>query len=505
MKLYNTLTEKKEALPVPLDLVAGGDRARGKPLRMFVCGPTVYDAPHIGNMRTYAAFDIFARYLKFQKIKFFYLQNVTDVDDKIIRRAREEKISPFDLAKKVEKLYHEAEKSLGIKSVTKYARASEYIPQIITQIKTLIEKGFAYKIEGDPPTGQAGGYYFDISKFSDYGKLAKRTVSDAEDGVSRIDESIAKRNKGDFALWKLHHGTPSINSGNKEGLIKNPMIIDGEPLWHTEFGLGRPGWHIEDTAITEKFFGPQYDLHGGAVDLKFPHHEAEIAQQEAASGKKPLVKLWMHTGFLLADGKKMSKSLGNFITISAFLQKYSAEVFRHIVASHHYRSPLNYTDDLAEQSKNALSGLQEFAAKLDLISKKGGAVSKVVPCLPADRLRQAREIMRQNFIKAMDDDLNTPGALAVIFVFINANQKDIWNAPKSEAKEIKKILAELLDVLGISFEAEGLPSAMKKLLSEREKKRANKDFAGADHLRTEIERAGYKVEDTSLGPLVIRM
>ena len=273
-------------------------------------------------------------------------------------------------------------------------------------------------------------------------------------------------------------------------------IVDGEPLWRTPLGEGRPGWHIEDTAITESFFGPQYDLHGGAADLKFPHHEAEIAQQEAASGRKPLVRLWMHTGFLLADGKKMSKSLGNFITIAEFLKKYPASVFRYLVAAHHYRSPINYTEEVAIGARNALHGLQEFAAKLDLVSKKSEAPSGVAP-------RQAQELMRQNFIAAMDDDLNTPEALAAIFTFINANQKTVWEASKNEAAEARKILAELLEIFGIPLEMPKIPAKIGRLAAGREKLRAAKQFAESDKLRTEIESLGYKVEDTPLGQLII--
>ena len=223
-------------------------------------------------------------------------------------------------------------------------------PEIIKQVQTLIDKGYAYKIDGD-------GYYFDVSKFKDYGKLAKRTLEQAQDGVSRIDESVGKKNKADFCLWKFSK--------------------TNEPSWDSSLGKGRPGWHIEDTAITEKYFGPQYDIHGGAVDLKFPHHEAEIAQQEAASGKKPLVNIWMHAGFLLVDGQKMSKSLNNFITIDSFLKEYSPQVLRYLILSHHYRSPIDYTKDLVQSSKSALSAIQNFVFKLSLV-KKPGEISKEI-------------------------------------------------------------------------------------------------------------------------------
>ncbi|MEK7138029.1 MAG: class I tRNA ligase family protein, partial [Patescibacteria group bacterium] len=263
-------------------------KPKGKPLRMFVCGPTVYDNPHIGNARTAVFFDAFVKYLRSTGIKVFHLVNVTDIDDKIIAKAKAEKTTFSKIADEYWNVYKKNMEGLVVTSTTKFAMATKYIPQIQKQVQTLLKKGFAYEIEKD-------GIYFDVSKFSDYGKLSRRTAEQAEDGVSRIDQSIKKRNKADFALWKFS--------------------FDDEPGWKSEWGRGRPGWHIEDTAITEYFFGSQYDIHGGGLDLKFPHHEAELAQQEAASGKKPFVKIWMHAGLLTLEGQKMSKSLGNFMTI----------------------------------------------------------------------------------------------------------------------------------------------------------------------------------------------
>ncbi len=335
MLLYNTLTETKEELRKPVS----GD------LKLFVCGPTVYDEIHIGNARTYVVFDNFVRYLRARGFQVYYLQNITDVDDKIIDRARSAGESPTALARRFERLYHAAEKLLRIDTVTHYARATDHILAMIRQIETLVAKGHAYKIEGD-------GYYFDLATFPNYGRLAGRTIAQAEDSVSRVDDSSRKRNTGDFCLWKL--ASPATT---------------GEPTWDATLGVGRPGWHIEDTAITESHFGPQYDIHGGGVDIKFPHHDAEIAQQEAASGKTPLARFWMHAGTLLVDGKKMSKSLGNFITLTDFLHAYSVNVFRYIVASHHYRSPLDYNDHLAQQAKQSLQTIDEFMAKLELVMK----------------------------------------------------------------------------------------------------------------------------------------
>ncbi|MFH1575472.1 MAG: cysteine--tRNA ligase, partial [Candidatus Nealsonbacteria bacterium] len=322
MKLYNTLTGKKETFKPKLD----------KKVNLFVCGPTVYDYSHLGHARTYVAFDVMVKYLKEKGYKIFYLQNITDIDDKIIKRAEEENITTEKLTKNFEKEYLKDMKSLKINSVTKYARATDHIKEIIAQVKTLQKNGFAYQI--------ADGIYYDISKFKNYGKLSKRTVSQAEDGISRIDEGKEKINKGDFCLWKF----------SKEG----------EPKWPSPWGEGRPGWHIEDTSITQKFFGAQYDIHGGGKDLMFPHHEAEIAQMEAISGKRPMVKYWIHTGFLTVNGKKMSKSLGNFITIQDFMKEHSARVLRFLMAKTHYRSPADYTEASVIQAKKELERIDEF-------------------------------------------------------------------------------------------------------------------------------------------------
>src|SRR3989344_5285411 len=282
MRINNTLTKQKEEF-VPRE---------NKKVKMFVCGPTVYDYIHIGNARTFVFFDVVAKYLRHSGYQVQYIQNITDIDDKIITRAKEINEDPLVFAKKYEEIFLEDMKALKVTAVTdydQYARATDHIDEVVGQVKKLIEKGHAYLIEGD-------GYYFDLSTFPDYGKLSGRTVEMAEDAVSRVDENPDKRNRGDFTLWKF--------------------FKEGEPFWETKLGKGRPGWHIEDTAITEKYFGPQYDLHGAGQDLIFPHHEAEIAQQESASGIKPFVKYWMHSAFLVNKEKKMSKSLGNFMSLN---------------------------------------------------------------------------------------------------------------------------------------------------------------------------------------------
>ena len=455
VKLYDTLSGKKEKLP------------EEPKLRIFVCGPTVYDHPHIGNVRTFVTFDLFVRYLRSQKLNVFYLQNITDIDDKIIDRAGQEGVAWDEIARRYEKIFMADMKRLEVISVDRYARATDFIPEIVKQVRRLIETGHAYLIEGD-------GWYFDLSTFPDYGKLARRTVTQAEDGTSRIDMSDKKRNRGDFALWKF----------SKEG----------EPEWETELGRGRPGWHIEDTAITEHFFGPQYDVHGGGMDLKFPHHEAEIAQQESASGLKPFVKIWMHVGFLTVNGEKMSKSLKNYVTLDEVLTKHSPAAFRMMVFMHHYRSPFDYTETLAATAEKNLDSLALFAAKLDRAAQDAGG-----------RRRESKGAvphLTEEVYAALADDFNTPKALAAVFAYMAALQKKIWNLAPEEAGAIAEGLRELFLTFGIALETPLIPGNISKLAEERELSRTNKQFGQSDALRKEINALGYEIEDTPQGPFL---
>ncbi|HEX4104236.1 MAG TPA: cysteine--tRNA ligase [Candidatus Paceibacterota bacterium] len=462
IKLYNTLSGKKEALPeVPK-------------LRLFVCGPTVYDHPHIGNARTFVTFDLFVRYLRSRRLNVFYLQNITDVDDKIIDRAREENTTWDVIARRYEDIYKKNMKDLGVIAVDCYARATDFIPEIVAQVKILINKKRAYLIEGD-------GWYFDLSTFPDYGKLAHRTAAQAEDATSRIDTSDRKRNRGDFALWKF--SKPPDAAGTEE------------PSWpDNDLGAGRPGWHIEDTAISDHFFGPQYELHGGAIDLKFPHHEAEIAQQESASGLAPFVKIWMHSGFLTVNGEKMSKSLKNFVTIDEMLGKYSPDIFRMVVLMSHYRSPLDYTDELAKTAQKNLWTLGAFAKKLGMVSER-----------TAEKPVDKGSTDSQFFAKAMaalDDDFNTPQALGAIFEVVSKNQKKVWELEPTEAFMIAQELAQIFETFGIALPNPGISEKARELAEEREKFRSNKQFAQSDRLRKEIEGVGYEIEDTPQGPFL---
>jgi cysteinyl-tRNA synthetase len=433
MKVYTTLTRKKELL-------------NKKKLNLFVCGPTVYDLPHIGHAKTYVQFDFIVKYLRKKGIKVFYLQNITDLDDKIIQRAKEKNTTPEKLAKKFEDAYYKDMKALKIDSVTKYARATDFIPEIINQVNNLIKKGFAYKIED--------GYYFNISKFKDYGKLSKRKVQQAEDALTRIDNSINKKNKGDFCLWKL----------SKE-----------KPNWDSELGKGRPGWHIEDTAITEKYFGPQYDIHGGALDLIFPHHEAEISQMEASSGKKPLVKYWMHTGFLNIRGEKMSKSLGNFFTIRDILKKFDYKTIRFAFISNHYKNPMDFSREILNQSKNSLDRLNDLA----LNSKN------------KTRKMKESEIKKykKQFYKELDDDFNTPKAFSVLFDFVRTANK---LKAGDEAFQFLKEIHNLCDILTLK---QNIPKEIIKLAEERKTVREDKNWKESDKLRGKILKKGYLIED----------
>lgn len=458
MILLDTLSGKKRDVP------------RGRRINLFVCGPTVHDYPHIGNARTYLTFDMLVRRLRTEGNRVFYLQNITDIDDKIIAQAREKKVPALSLAATFYREYRRNMRALNIKSVTKYARATKFIPDMVRQARSLLKKGVAYTIPDD-------GVYFDISKFSDYGKLSRRTALEAEDAVSRIDDSVAKRNKGDFCLWKFSK--------------------PGEPSWNASIGRGRPGWHIEDTAISEHYFGPQYDIHGGAIDLKFPHHEAEIAQQEAASGLKPFVKIWLHAGFLYVGGEKMSKSLKNFISIADFLKNERADVLRWIIFSHHYRSPIFYDPNLLDQYRRSWDGVLGFLGKLAFVAKRGGRKSSA-----GLSLKKIIEKLGIETKKALDGDFNTPGAMAGLFGAINAVEPIIWSVGRKDAKKLRQQLTKWLKEFGFSPKIADAPMRILLLARKRELLRRSEQFIQADALRKKIQGVGYEVEDTPLGPFI---
>ncbi|MEM5766250.1 MAG: cysteine--tRNA ligase [Candidatus Aenigmatarchaeota archaeon] len=465
LKIFNTLKRKKEIFK-PLE-----DRK----VKMFVCGPTVYDFSHLGHAKTYIQFDMIARYLKYKGFDVFYLQNITDLDDKIIDRAKKEGVDWQTIARKFEDEYHKDMKALNVISVNKYARATDYIKEIISQVERLFKKGFAYEIED--------GIYYDISKFKEYGKLSGRTALEAEDSVSRIDESVNKKNKGDFCLWKKSK--------------------PDEPKWPSPWFEGRPGWHIEDTAITEAHFGPQYDIHGGARDLIFPHHEAEIAQMEAISGKSPFVKYWLHTGFLTVNGKKMSKSLGNFVTIRDALKKYDAETIRFFFLSSHYKSPIDYNENNLEQAKKNLEKLYTTIQILKEAKKRKEVTRKEM------EFEKFLMDCEKDFEKFMDDDFNTPQALRCLYKLssetnslLEKQKNEINEKLSSEIIETFKKLGYIFGILQKEIEEDKVPEEVKILIEEREKAREMKDFKKADDLREKIKSFGYMVEDTKDGPKV---
>ena len=365
LKIYNSLSNKKEVF----------EPRRGKRVNMFVCGITPYDSPHIGNFRAAIVYDLLARYLRFAGYDVFYLQNVTDIDDKIIKSAKTQDKNWKEIGDHYFKEYLTVGKKLNIKSVTKYAKATSHIKKIIGQIETLIKKGYGYE--------KNGSVYFEVGKFKNYGQLSRQNLKKLYAGV-RLEEDPNKKHPYDFVLWKAR------TEADKKY----------EPSWNSPWGKGRPGWHIEDTAISEHYFGPQYDLHGGAVELKFPHHEAEVAQQESASGKTPFVKYWAHCGILLINGEKMSKSLGNFITGKDMAERYDPDYFRFMIVSAHYRSPIDYSEKLIRQAKTNLESIRNFARELRKIKQKTGAHFDAAA-------------FKKQFLQAMDDDFNTPKALAV--------------------------------------------------------------------------------------------
>ena len=445
IQIYNTMSGQKEPL-----------EAREPPkLKFFVCGPTVYDYSHLGHGKTYTQFDFIVRYLKYRGYDVFYLQNITDIEDKIIQRAAERGIDGRELADEFERHYLEDMKALGNTSVTKYARAHDFIDQIVDQIRRLQSNGYSYEIPGD-------GIYYSIDAFSEYGKLSGRNEVSATDAVSRIDQNSKKRNPGDFCLWKMRK--------------------EGEPYWPTKLGDGRPGWHIEDTAITEHYFGPQYDIHGGAVDLIFPHHEAEIAQIEAATGRSPMVQYWMHTGFLNMRGEKMSKSLGNFVTIRNALDRLDYRILRFYFLRTHYRSPLEMTDDSIGHARNTLERLQNFVRHLDR-DRDDSASTKAV------------DAFRKSFQESLDDDFNTSKALGLLFDFMRDQ-----NRAGTAGRRVYQMMQEVDSVFGVlDFGGDAGDAAIDEQVELRNKLRAERKYAEADQIRDALLVDGVVIEDSAQG------
>ena len=456
LKLYNTLTRKKEVFK-PL---------KGNLVGIYSCGPTVYDFAHIGNYRAYLATDILKRYLRHKGFKVKHVMNITDVDDKTIAASQREGISLSEYTERYTKAFFEDIKTLNIEEADVYPRATENIKEMAALIKKLVDKGYAYKTDN-------GSVYYDISKFKNYGKLSHTKIKELKVGARVSQDSYEKENAKDFALWKGY------------------TAEDGDVSWETEIGKGRPGWHIECSVMSIKYLGETFDIHSGGVDLVFPHHENEIAQSEAATGKK-FVNLWFHNEHLLVDNKKMAKSFGNFYTLrDLFIKGYEAKPVRYLLISSHYRQKLNFSFEGLEAAKNAIERLQNFILKL--MEEKGREDNKKIKKLIDDAGKK--------FEEKMDDDLNISEALAVVFSFITDINKE--KISKKNADDILKLMKEFDSVLGIiDFKKENIPGEILQLVEERENARKNREWEKADKARKEIKEKGFIVEDIKEGPRI---
>lgn len=464
MKIYNTLSRKKEEF-VPVD---------ENEVQIYVCGPTVYNYFHIGNARPFVVFDTLRRYLEYRGKKVKYVQNFTDVDDKIINKAREEGVTPGEISEKYIAEYYKDAAALNVEKATIHPKVTENMDEIIQFIKRLIEKGHAYEVDGD--------VYFSTRSFKDYGKLSKQNIEDLESGA-RIEVGEKKEDPLDFALWKARKSEDEI-------------------AWESPWGMGRPGWHIECSVMSTKYLGDTIDIHAGGQDLTFPHHENEIAQTEAATGK-PFAKYWMHNGYITIDNEKMSKSKGNFFTVRDILKHYDGEVIRFFLLSGHYRNPINFSDEMMGQAKNSLMRMRNAKDTLKhLIENETGDMS--------DNEReqlQELQIYKDKFIEAMDDDLNTADAISAVFELIRQINLFVKNGCSKEfAEQCLALLKELTGVLGLLQDAgeEELDAEIEALVRERQRARANKDFKRADEIRDLLKAKGITLKDTPQGVQIIK-
>lgn len=453
MRIFNTLTrEKDEFKPI----------TEGE-VKIYACGPTVYNYIHIGNARPLCVFDVLRRYFEWRGYKVSFVQNFTDIDDKLIKRANEESSTVPEIAERYIKEFWTDADGLNVKHATVNPRATENIEQIQSIISVLVEKGYAYQSGGD--------VYYRAKKFSGYGKLSHQPLEDLEAGA-RIDVTEVKEDPMDFCLWK----------GAKPG----------EPYWDSPWGKGRPGWHIECSAMACRYLGKTIDIHCGGLDLIFPHHENEIAQSEAANGCE-FAHYWMHNGFINVDNHKMSKSLGNFFTVRDVAEKYGYEPIRYMMVSCQYRSPINYSYEVIEQAKNSLERLYTCRDNIDFALKNaadGGEVPEFI------------EKRRQEFITAMDDDLNTADALAAIFMLVrDINTLIAEGAGKASLEACADMFDQLTGVLGLVYnrKTEALDSDIEALIEQRTAARKAKDFKTADEIRDKLKAMGIVLEDTPQG------
>ena len=467
MKIYNTLTRKKEEF-VPIE--------PGK-VKMYVCGPTVYNFFHIGNARPFVVFDTMRKYLEYRGYKVKFVQNFTDVDDKIINRAREEGITAPEVSEKYIEEYYKDAAALNVKKATVHPQVSKTIPDIVKFVEDLIEKGYAYEVDGD--------VYYRTRKFDGYGKLSGKNIEDLISGA-RIAVGEQKEDPLDFALWKARK-------------------TDDEIAWESPWGMGRPGWHIECSTMAKKYLGETIDIHAGGADLQFPHHENEIAQSEAHNGCV-FANYWMHNGYINIDGEKMSKSLGNFRTVRDLLKVYDGEVLRFLILSGHYRGPIDFGEEILTQSKNGLTRMRNAKSNLKHLIAAGSGTMTEAEAAVLKNLGQYRE----KFMEAMDDDLNTADAISAVFELITAINTAVKDgASKEFAQKALDLLMEPATVLGLlqqetSEEVTEVEPEIQSLIDERQAARKAKNFARADEIRDILKEKGITLKDTPQGVQIIR-
>ena len=463
MRLFNTMSRKKEEF-VPLE--------EGK-VRMYVCGPTVYNLIHIGNARPMIIFDTVRRYLEYKGYDVNYVSNFTDVDDKIIKKANEEGVSPEEISQRYIAECKKDMAGMNVKPATTHPLATQEIDGMIDMIQTLIDKGYAYPLAD-------GTVYFRVKKFKEYGKLSHKNLDDLQSGFRSLQVSgeDQKEDPLDFVLWKPKK--------------------EGEPYWKSPWCDGRPGWHIECSVMSKKYLGEEIDIHAGGEDLVFPHHENEIAQSECCNGV-PFAKYWMHNAFLNIDNRKMSKSLGNFRTVREIGEKYDLQVLRFFMLNAHYRSPLNFSADLMEASRNALERITEAAARLR--DRKAAAAAQEA-AEEERKLMQEEEAFVTKFEEAMDDDFNTADALAAVFELVKFANTNVQEGSSAEfAAYTLEVMTKLCDVLGLTLEKkeEILDEEIENLIAERQNARKAKDFARADEIRGLLLEKGIELKDTREG------
>ncbi len=462
MKLFNTLTKQKEEF-IPI--------TEGK-VSMYVCGPTVYNLIHIGNARPIIVFDTVRRYFEYKGYEVSYVSNFTDVDDKIIKKANEEGVSCQEITTRYIQEFFKDTKDLNVKPATKHPKATEEIDGMIDMIQSLIDKGHAY--------AKNGHVYFKTRSFDDYGKLSKKNIDELESGA-RIAVNEDKEDPLDFVLWKPKK--------------------EGEIAWDSPWGEGRPGWHIECSVMSKKYLGEQIDIHAGGEDLIFPHHENEIAQSEACNGKD-FAKYWMHNAFLNIDNKKMSKSLGNFFWVRDITDQYSAAVLRFFMLSVHYRSPINFSREIMEASRNGLTRIQTAVSQLKFNLEVAKAVgTKEMTAEEAEKYKEF-DALREKYETAMDDDFNTADAISVIFEMVKlANTTVSAENTTAFIEKVLETIVTLCDILGLEAEVkeELLDAEIEQLIEERQAARKNKDFKRADEIRNTLLDKGIVLEDTREG------